>query len=252
MDKIVNNEVKDELLQKYNLRASDVVSGIVISDIHELYDEASDADIPLRYIQFADGTIACSIVKECKDFINGYFSEYSTNLFSDNGFEYLFKFFSDYMQKYQRVPYIANNEIYKHMIYYIFDNKKDVGYDKIKDNTVRFSSTTEYKNITDSYQPLWQGGVYFGTLINKEIVSIVGTNTPLEKKVIDIGLETHTDYRQKGFALSNIATMTDYLTTENKITLYGCNNKNENSIKTAISSRFKETAKEKTLWFVGE
>jgi hypothetical protein len=252
MNSIINDDVKDDLLQKYNMRAADVISGIVIYDIHELYNESSDADIPLRYIQFTDGTIVCSVAKECKEFIVDYFSKYSTDLFSDNGFEYLFKFLSDYMRKYQRIPYIANDEMYKHMIYYIFDDKKDVGYDKIKDNTVRFNSTTEYKNITDSYQPLWQGGIYFGTLVNKEIVSIVGTNTPLEKKVIDIGLETHIDYRQKGFALSNIAAMSNYLTTENKIVLYGCNNKNEDSIKTAISSRFKEIAKEKTLWFVGE
>jgi len=243
--------IKEELLKKYHVKAERINSALTIFDINEMYDESSDADIPLRYIQFTDGTIVCSVIKECKEYIVNYFLKYSNNLFSDDGFEYIFNIFSEYMQKYKRVPYIANDEMYKHMIYYILDNKKDIKNEKIKQNTMQFYYNTSFKNATDIYQPLSQDGIYFGTLFNDKIVSIVGTNTPLQNKIIDIGLETHIDHRQNGYALSNIAAMSDYLLKDNKVILYGCNNKNINSIKTAISSGFKAVAKEKTLWFVG-
>lgn len=245
------DDVKNDLLWKYNTKAKNTFYGTTITDINEMYDEWSDTDIPLRYIQFIDGTTVFAVVNECRGFIEEYISKYAGDLFSDSGFEYLFHYFSNYMQKYQKKPYLEDGEMYKHMIYCILCDKNHIAYDKIKNDTLQFCFDTEYRNITDEYQPLSKDGVYFGTLSGNEIVSIVGTNTPLQNKVIDIGVETHKDYRQKGFAVSNVSAMSDYLTNNGKIALYGCNNKNENSIKTAISSGLTAIAKEKTLWYVG-
>lgn len=245
------NDIKDTLLWKYNINSENVCCKTIIIDINEMYDKWSDTDIPLRYIQFIDDTTVFAVVNECRRFIEEYISKYADDLFSNTGFEYLFNYFSDYMQKYQRKPYVENDEMYKYMIYYTLRDKSGIAYNKIKSDTMQFCFDTPYRNITDEYQPLSKDSVYFGTLSGDEIVSIVGTNTSLHNKVIDIGVETHKDYRHRGFAVSNVSAMSDYLMNNDKMVLYGCNNKNKSSIKTAVSSGLTVIAKEKTLWYVG-
>jgi hypothetical protein len=104
------------------------------------------------------------------------------------------------------------------------------------------------------FELILSDGVFYGTLLGNKIVSIVGCNNaiqPLQSPtVVDIGLETHEDYKQNGYALSNVAAMSNYLISYGHVVKYCCNNKNTNSIKTAISSGFKVVANEKTFWCV--
>lgn len=248
--------VKAELLKPYKIDTNDVSQQkIKVLEPDELYDENSDTDVPLRFVQFIDNSIYVSVAKGCEGLIKDYLIKYSNDLFSDNGCEYLYSVFTDYMHKMQRYncnPYTYDDEIHKHMVYYTLAEKNNIKYEKIQNNTVMVNNEASYNNITAVYQTLSENGIYFGTLVNNDIVSIVGTNTNLQNKVIDIGLKTHPDFRRKGFALSNIAAISDCLIKMDKIVLYGCNNMNKNSIDTAISSGFHAIAKEKTLWFVGE
>ncbi|MHB1485567.1 MAG: aminoglycoside adenylyltransferase domain-containing protein, partial [Saccharofermentanales bacterium] len=248
--------MKADLLDKY--RVVDHKTGVTFLEINkdEMYDENSDADIPFKYIQFKDGSVVFAVIAEFMDFAKKYFQMFSNNLFDKNTFEILFKFISDNMKKCNKKPYRENDELEKYMSYYILCDKINISYNKIQSSTVKFNSDTSYMNITDSYKELSKNSIYFGTLINGNIVSITGTNTAILQassgKVIDIGLETHPDFRQKGYALSNVIAMSDYLLSNDYIVKYCCNSKNTNSNKTALSCGFKEIAREKTIWCVGE
>lgn len=249
--------MKTDLLDKYN-GIADHKSNVTFIEINtdEMYDENSDADIPFKYIQFKDGSVVFAVITEFMDFAQNYFKVFSDKLFDKSTFEILFEFISEQMKKYHKRPYMNNNELEKHMVYYVLSDKNNIPYNKIQSTTIQFNSDTSYKNITDSYIELSINSIYYGTLINGNIVSIVGTNTPIlhapSGKVIDIGLETHPDYRQKGFALSNVIAMSDYLLNKGYFVKYRCNNKNTNSNKTALSCGFKEIAREKTIWCIGE
>lgn len=248
--------IKNDLLHKYNLKADKIKSPVTFIEIDKerKFDENSDNDEAFNYIQFEDGCIVFGVISEFLEFAKNYYELFKSYLFNDTAFEYLFEFITGRMVKYNIKPYTNYQELHKYMRYYFSDNNYNYNNNssKIQESTIQFKADTPYKNITDSYTELSQDCLYYGTLIDNNIVSIVGTNTPILKytdvDVVDIGVETHTDFRQKGYAVSNVAAMTDYLHNNGYIVKYGCNNKNVYSNKTAVLVGLKEKAIEKTVF----
>ncbi|WP_422657580.1 GNAT family N-acetyltransferase [Paenibacillus sp. EC2-1] len=252
------NKIKSEVLTSYNItdhKDKVIFQTIDIeNDKQRMYDPSSDAFIPLKYTQFADGDIVISTISEYLDFAKKLYELYSENLFSKNAFEYIFEHLSVRVRDYDLRPYTANEEQEKYLIIYGLGDQEHIAHTKIQTSTVQIKSDTSYINVTDSYTELLHDRIYYGTLLGNKIVSIVGTNQVVESSqmptAVDIGLETHEDYRQNGYAHSNVAAISKYLINKGHVVKYCCNNKNTNSIKTAISSGFKVVAYEKTIWCV--
>lgn len=251
-------KIKADLLRNYPKSINDLQSSITFLEIdkEKMYDENCDSDVPFKYIQFQDGCVVFAIIPQFMDYAKNYYEIYKDDLFDKKAFDYLFEYISEKMKKYERKPYSVNQTLEKYMTYSILSKKSDVPYEKIQDTTIQFKADTPFKNITNVYTELSQDCIYYGTLIGENIVSIVGTNTPILKypnlNVVDIGVETHENYRQKGYAASNVAAMADYLLSNGYIVKWGCNSLNINSIKTATACGFREIAKEKTAYCVGE
>ncbi|NIK79788.1 hypothetical protein FHS15_004955 [Paenibacillus castaneae] len=260
LNDVAFKKIKKEILNSYNVK-DDITKPKVIfkeidieNDKERMYDSSSDTYIPLKYIQFADGEIVISAISDYIDFAKGYYQLFSENLFSEKAFDYLFDFLSVKVKDFKLIPYTGNQAKEKYLSIFGLSDKADITYYNIQHSTIQFNSNTSNKNITHSYEELTPDRVYYGTLLGNKIVSIVGCNNAIQPllspTVVDIGLETHEDYRQNGYALSNVAAMSNYLVSEGHVVKYCCNNKNTNSIKTAISSGFKVVANEKTFWCV--
>jgi hypothetical protein len=251
-------KIKADLLMSYTKNIDDLKPSITFIEIdkEKMYEEYYDCDIPFKYIQFENGCIVIATIPEFMEFAKSYYEMYKNDLFSKEAFVYLSEYIGDKMKKYERKLYTVNRELEKYMIYSIIDNKSVVPHDKIQKSTIQFKADTPYRNITNAYTELSQDCLYYGTLIDEKIVSIVGTNTPILKypnsEVVYIGVETHENYRQKGYAVSNVAAMSDYLLSNRYIVKWGCNSLNINSIKTAASCGFREIAKEKNVFCVGD
>jgi len=204
-----------------------------------------DTDIVMEYTQFCDGYTVFALLPELMAFAKE-FSK-SKDLFNLNAFEYLFDYLETYIKQYPRWLYREDNALGKYMVYYGLDDKQKIDYSKIQNSTVQFTVESPYQNVTNEYKELSPNGIYYGTLIDDKIVSITGTNG-MENEVVDIGVETHKYYRNKGYAVSNIAALSAHLLNIGRIVKYGCNNLNTYSNKTAVSSGFQIIAREKTIW----
>jgi hypothetical protein len=251
-------KIKSDLLSSYTKNIDNINSSIVFLEINKenMYNEHYDCDIPFKYLLFNDDCSVFAAIPEFMEFAISYSEMYKQDLFSKEACEFLFGYIGDNMKKYERRPYTDNQELEKYMIYSILENKSDIPHGKIQNTTIQFKYDTLYKNITNVFTELSQDCIYYGTLIGENIVSIVGTNTPILKypnaEIVYIGVETHENYRQKGYAISNVVAMSEYLLSNGYIVKWGCNSKNINSIKTAASCGFREIAKEKAVFCVGD
>lgn len=243
---------KKDLLYGYEKLANPqfkiIFREIIKENGYEENIEIDGGDVVIDYLQFNDGYTVFSVIPELMDFVKNFAIMFSKDLFDIKAFEYLFDYLETYIKKYPRQLYREEEALEKYMIYYGLNDKHRIEYSKIQDNTVQFTSANQYQNITDEYKELSIDGVYFGTLIGNNIVSVTGTNG-MDNEVVDIGVETHIDHRHKGYALSNIAALSDYLLNIGRVVKYGCNNLNVYSNRSAVSSGFEIIAKEKTIWY---
>jgi RimJ/RimL family protein N-acetyltransferase len=246
--KILNNYSIKEIKEKVIFHENNI-----INNKERMFDPSTNTFIPLKYFQLADGTVAISTISEYMDIARSFHTLFSKNLFSEKAFQYLFDTISRKVKAFDLKLYTANQEQEKFLWIFGLGEKSNVACSKIQDTTIQLKFNAPYKNITKSYKHLQKDRVYYGTLIG-EIVSIAGCNHAVEPlnppSVVDIGLETHESYRQRGYALSNVAALTDFLVDNGHSVKYCCNNKNIISIKTALSSGFQVVGFEKVIWCV--
>ncbi|MBD3919450.1 hypothetical protein H8B09_11860 [Paenibacillus sp. PR3] len=251
-------KIKSEILNAYHVLDDLTESKVIFNEIdigndkERMYYSLSDAYVPLKYIQFADGEVVFSAISDYIDFARDYYHRFADKLFGEEAFDYLFDCLTDKVERFNLTPYLGNQAKEKYLSIFGLGEEVNIPFSNIQDSTIPFKSDTANTNITHSYEELAPDNVYYGTVFGNQIVSIVGcNNAPLQSPtVVDIGLETHEDYRQRGYALSNVAAMSNYLISNGHVVKYCCNNKNTNSIKTAMSSGFKLVANEKTFWCV--
>jgi len=242
---------KRDLLFNYD-KFANLQSKIIFREInkesgYEEDIEKDGGDIVMDYTQFNDGFTSFSIIPELMDFIREFSLKFSEDFFSIKAFEYLFEYIENYIKKYPRWLYKEEEALKKYMVYYGLADKQEINHSKIQKNTVQLTLNSSYENITDEYKELYPDNVFFGTLIGNEIVSITGTNG-MQNEIVDIGVDTNINHRNKGYAVSNITALSDYLLNNNRMVKFSCNNLNTFSIKSAESSGFKLIAKEKTIW----
>ncbi len=103
--------------------------------------------------------------------------------------------------------------------------------------TVRITGEEGYENLTgyDIETMNEYGHICFGTVIDGRIVSAACTNYPCDLsgedyETVELGVETCGEYRNRGFALSNIAALAKFLLESGYEVLYECESKNVGSI----------------------
>ena len=93
---------------------------------------------------------------------------------------------------------------------------------------VVLSSTVEISEYFSQYgikRKMWEGYSYdycgFGTVVNGELISWAIENSHcLEDGLTEIGVETKADNRKKGYAVSNVVALCDYLLKKGISTIY--------------------------------
>jgi len=205
-----------------------------------------------EYLQFFDdGSMILWTIPEFIEPLLNYFELFRKDLFSDKSCKWLLENLKNDTEKYGLTLHTdhENRKDYQGTVFFGTENENDLNISKKQNNTVKFYSADKF-DMT-GFDNIWRGVLNFGTLIDNQIVSnCLNTTNPLDNKVIDIGICTLDDYKQKGYAVSNVVSMAEYLLSgaeevkKVKEVIYTTGSGNINSQKTAKSSGLREIAKE--------
>ena len=212
-----------------------------------------------RFIQFLDDeSVIVEAIPEIFDFIVNHIKLFRDELFSDKSSDYLYSNFSEIAKREQWNIIPERMKNYATLLYGV-DDKSKLNITKKQDTTIKFHSNTPYKvlNIGGFDVKEYDDRVfYYGTLIDNNIVSVarygehICKNPDLLNESVDVDVDTNEDYRQRGYAVSNVVAITEHLLSgENvKEVTYQTSNYNIESQKTALSAGFKEIAKWKDFY----
>jgi hypothetical protein len=136
------------------------------------------------------------------------------------------------------------NNIYD--IYFAVNHVNQLNLSKKRNNSIRVCRGGSY----DFVLPDIASELYYATVIDNEIVSISGSThtSPFKSEVVDISADTLEEHRGKGYAVSNVISLAEYLLSgaedvkQVKEVIYPPVNINKNSIKVAKSAGFIEAA----------
>jgi len=213
--------------------------------------------VPLQYIQYNDDkSILIQSFPEYMDFIFDFINKFRDDLFSTNTFEYLYNYLSDKLKKSFNI--IPNTDWYEPIsIGYGINNKNKLNISKKQNSTIQFDEKTKY-DVVEKYTKFDKNtrGLYYGTLIDNKIVSAASWNNyhnfleyPDSTNVVEIGSGTHEDYRNKGYAVSNVVAMAEHILDNGLYAVYNTSSKNIGSQKTAKSAGFSEIRRWKMFVF---
>ena len=228
---------------------------------HDISKNAKQFQI-FRFIQFSDDkSVIVWAIPEIFDIIINHIKLFQNDLFSDKSSDYLYSNFSEIAKREQWNITPERMKNYATVIYGM-DDKNNLNILKKQDTTVKFHSDTPYKvlNIGDFDVKKYDTRVfYYGTLIDNNIVSVaryglhICENPDLLNESVDVDIDTNENYRQKGYAVSNVIALTEHLLSgEKEVEIvkevtYQTSNYNIESQKTALSAGLKEIAKEKSF-----
>jgi len=215
-----------------------------------------------RFIQFVDDkSVIVWAIPEIFNIIINHIKLFQDDLFSDKSVDCLYNnlFEIAKSEQWNIEPERMKNYVY---VTYGINDKNKLNISKKQDTTIKFYSNTPYKvlNIGDFDVKKYDSKVfYYGTLIDNNIVSVaryglhICENPDLLNESVDIDIDTNEDYRQRGYAVSNVIALTEHLLSGEKEVAnvkevtYQTSNYNIESQKTALSAGFKEIAKEKSF-----
>jgi hypothetical protein len=208
--------------------------------------------VPFQFIQFIDGEILTSVAPGLENFTAAFMKNFSNRVFSAEALACLEAELPEELFALGFESLMTSGKYNPYTFMYGCADKTALHPEKIQATTVQFDSKTEFVNTTESYNPffdLTNPRIYFGTVLDeKNIVSIVGHAMELgllpELDAVSVGVETNADYRRRGYAVSNVTAMTQYLLELGHIVTYSCHSKNENSQKTALSAGFIKIAEQ--------
>ena len=113
----------------------------------------------------------------------------------------------------------------------------------IRSDTIKLDDPFEYENISgEEYS--FDGAAVFATVIDGKVVSFASENEATDNVFAEIFVATSPEYRNRGYAASNIAALSVYLFEQGKTPLYTCGNENVSSVRAAekagyiVSGRF--------------
>ena len=192
-----------------------------------------DNYMPFGYTKYADGSI---LLQALPEFIN-----IAAELIN-NSDDYIYDKIAGYMlREFNLVP---DREKASDIIYGISDKNK-LRLEKKQGSTIKFDGACAYKIIEKYvYIDKDKPGVFFGALIDDKIVSVAKYNVKNE-----IAAGTHENYRGRGYAVSNVVALAEYLLDSGASVKYCTDSANISSQKTAESAGFELMSREKLFWF---
>jgi len=253
------NKVKMSLYQQFDVINYDLDKpAIIYSNIqHEKMSLGGGTLVPMKYFLLENGGIVIAAIPELKDFSLDFFQKYKHDLFSSETFAYLYEQLPEKIKKLKMKLFLGNDEKEKYRLKYGLEDKNLVKTKQILNSTIKLNPNINYVNNTIAYgKTLNRDRLHFGTVIDNEIVSIVGTNVEFFKfpatDPIEIGVETLLDFRKLGYATSNVRAMCEFLLKRGYSVTYNCHNKNIGSQKTALNCGFTQIAREKHLFCIND
>jgi hypothetical protein len=213
--------------------------------------EWGDFYVPLGYIYTNDKYLMLSCFNKHKDLAFDVVKKFQDDIFSQDCIDYVYRYTAGDLQKtFNIVPDIQFGSDYT-LIYAIFDiNKLNLS---VKQNTtIKFDKNINYDVICTKIDKTTES-LFYGTLIDNKIVSIVNlAKRPDDGINIIGGVGTHEDYRNKGYAVSNVVAMAEYILNTGKIIIYGTTKSNIASQKTAMAAGLSEITKIQRFYFKKE
>jgi len=179
--------------------------------------------------QFEKGFLLFEANKNYNPIINEYIEKHKNNLFTPDAIE----FFKSKFRVWEK----------EHPFKYIYgiDDIKKLNTKCIDSSTSKIDVSSVKKGMTDKFdnyyfKHLSSDFIYFGTIINDEIVSLTSTApNELNFKAVELSYETLPKHRNKGYAKSNTAAIIKYLLENGYAVVYDVGTTNIASVKTCES-----------------
>ena len=215
------NKIYERLLYGTNIDIDNIDKKIYI--IESLVDNL------LTITKFEKGFLLFEANKNYFPMINEYKKKYKNNLFSPDAIEF-------FKSKFR----VCDEDNPFGYIYGIDDIKK-LNTDCIFSSTFKIDTSSANQGITDRFDNYYSKNlnnnlIYFGTIINGEIVSLTNTGpNELCFKAIGLSYETLPEHRNKGYAKSNTAATIKYLLNNDFAVVFDSGTNNIASVKTCES-----------------
>jgi len=203
--------------------------------------------LPLKYSYSFDKNIMLLCFSKHKNIMFDIIKKFNYDLFSQDSYLCIYNHISDDLQKMFNIVPDEERANVCGLLYGISD--------KSKLHLIRKQPTSILK-LDQSIEEYPYHIVYYGTEIDDKIVSWASWNFYEDEfcdskndEVIDIGVGTHGDYRNRGYAVSNVVAMAEYILDLDKVAVYTTSNRNIASQKTALAAGLSEICIEKTFYF---
>ncbi len=129
---------------------------------------------------------------------------------------------------------------------FTLDKRERINKKLMLDSTEPLLPDCGYENLTDCEpDPLGEGALCFGTVIDGKIVSAASENPRFYgESFVDIGVETAEGYENNGYAASNVAALAYYLLDPGVTLTYTVESDNTASLRIAEKVGFAEATRE--------
>lgn len=197
---------------------------------------------PFEMSLFCSGEYYIKVCPLIYDDVIAFLDESKYNFFSDSEIN---KFLGYMSEIFNRLNWSVDSRSYVYSTIYTLEDYNLLNVSKILNTTVEITAPTDkYINISGSVYKIndtSNSNTYFCTVLDDKIVSICGYSY-MGFESVDIGITTNENYRQRGYATSNVISMAKYILDKGKGVFYSCKHTNTASQKTALSAGFTHNA----------
>ena len=209
--------------------------------------------IPVKELHTVDKCLILFCLQKDKETVFDIIKKYQEDLFSQDCVDEIHGRIAGDLQQIFGVT--MDSTFVNHDVLYAITEKGELNLSAKQDTAVKiakFDEKTEYDVICtkiDREKP----GIFYGTLIDDKIVSLAELEYGSDEGIAHVGyICTHKDYRNKGYALSNVAALAEDALNAGKLVIYNTGSDNIASQKTALGAGFSEIGKLKLYWFKKE
>ncbi len=173
-----------------------------------------------------------------------YADQYAAYPLCDRALDYLFKTVTDrlYDMGYRTDPHGRKKWLYA----FVCDDAKALALDRVLPGTVKLTEemlSLPNRTTVNPEMLLACGFDAFVTVECGEIVSVASVNPGGSEECAEINIQTAPDYRSRGFGVSNVVALCEYLLTQGKTVLYEASCHNSRSTATARAAGLREEAR---------
>jgi hypothetical protein len=153
---------------------------------------------------------------------------------------------------------IDNNTNLIYDIIFGADKNTELNLSKKQEHSIRYYSGKYYNGdydfiLPEEFNESSDYSINYGTLIDNKIVSYSGNTYTFalmsENEIINISIHTLEDYRNRGYAISNVVAMAENIMEFGKIVTYTTHRNNIASQKTALAAGLSEIMKTQRFWY---